>query len=450
VYRASRGGSTRSRVARVAPSRASSRAARPRRPRRACDRRQPSSHRCLGRDIRSPREERACADAYAHARGARAVFGVVRIAFKLLANDRGKFLALVTGIAFSVFLMVQMTSMFAGFMRKASSTVMNTGARVWVMDRAVNNVLSSIPMPDYVLDAVRSIPGVRFAVPLYSGSGLVRLRSGAFQPVTVLGLDDASLYGRPELAEGRIADIYAENGFIVVDDEELMKLGNPTIGTDFEINDHRGVIVGIARVPASGLFGMPTLYTTYSRAIQYLPPVRFTTSYVLVEPVDDAAIPRIEADVARLGYTAMTQEAFVSRITNYYTWHTGLGTNIMLMTAISFIVGLSISGQTFYSFTLENLPKFGALKAIGAKRRVLITMLLVQAAVSSLAGYGLGVGLCALVIALARQAIPDYASVITFPILGLALGMVVIIAGVSSYVAVRKVLRIEPFEIFRS
>ncbi len=39
----------------------------------------------------------------------------------------------------------------------------------------------------------------------------------------------------------------------------------------------------------------------------------------------------------------------------------------MLMTAISFIVGLSISGQMFYTFILENLDKFGALKAIGAR-----------------------------------------------------------------------------------
>lgn len=38
------------------------------------------------------------------------------------------------------------------------------------------------------------------------------------------------------------------------------------------------------------------------------------------------------------------------------------------MTAISFLVGLSISGQTFYSFILENLEKFGALKA--SARRV--------------------------------------------------------------------------------
>jgi hypothetical protein len=88
--------------------------------------------------------------------------------------------------------------------------------------------------------------------------------------VTVVGLDDTSLYGRPELIEGTIDDIYAENAFVVVKDAEFEKLGNPTRGTEFELNDHRGVIVGIARVTSSGLIGVPTLYTTYKRAIQLI------------------------------------------------------------------------------------------------------------------------------------------------------------------------------------
>ncbi len=335
-------------------------------------------------------------------------------------------------------------------MKKASATVTNTGSKVWVMDHAVTNVSSAIPMPDYMLDAVRSIDGVKFAVPLYNGAGLVRLRSGAYQPVTVLGLDDTSLFGRPALIEGHIEDIYAENGFVVVKDEEFVKLENPTMGTEFEINDNRGVIVGIAKVPASGLFGIPTLYTTFNRAIQYIPSMRYTISYVLVEPVSPAAVPHIKEEVARLGYDALTEEDFIGRITQWYMYHTGVGTNLVLMTGISFIVGLSISGQAFYSFTLENLERFGALKAIGAKGYELVLMLLFQAFITAISGYGLGIGLCASLIALARLKVPDYASIITYTNLLLAFGMVLIIAAFSSYLAVRKVLKIEPFDIFRS
>jgi len=377
------------------------------------------------------------------------MWGILKLAYKLLVNDRSKFAALLVGITFAVFLMIQMTSLFAGVLDRSASTVTNIGAKIWVMDPAVNTVANTIGMPDFVLDAVRSIKGVKFAVPLYSGGALVKLRSGTFQSVTVIGLDDTSLFGRPQLLRGKIDDIYAENAFIGVLDADFNKLEKPDIGTEFELNDHKGVIVGVAEVASSGLFGVPTLYTTYNRAIQYIPSPRFTISYVLVEPKSIADVASIEREVKALGYLALTKEEFIDRISNFYKYQTGLGTNILLMTLISFIVGLSISGQTFYTFILENIEKFGALKAIGAKGSELVYMILFQASFTALTGYGLGVGLCVLLITLAKIRVPDYAAKITYFNLSAAFGMVVIIAVVSSYVGIRRVLRIEPFDIFR-
>ena len=150
-----------------------------------------------------------------------------------------------------------------------------------------------------------------------------------------------------------------------------------------------------------------------------------------------------------LGYLALTKDEFMDKISAFYKYQTGVGMNILIMTVMSFVVGLSISGQTFYTFVLENLEKFGALKAMGARSRELILMILFQASFTALTGYGLGIGLCALLITLAKLRLPDYAAMITFWNLGLAFVMVVIIAAVSSYFGVRKVLRIEPFDIFR-
>ncbi len=377
------------------------------------------------------------------------MIGILRIAYKLLVNDKAKFAALLVGTAFAVFLMVQMTSIFAGVLEKSSSTVINLGAKIWVMDPGVQTPIYSIPMPDYVLDGVRSINGVKYAVPLYSGGALVKLQSGTYQSVTVMGLDDASLFGRPELIEGRIEDIYGDNAFIVVHDQEFSKLENPKIGTTFELNDHRGVIVGIAKVTISGLFGIPTLYTTYKRAIQYIPSLRYTISYILVEPKSKDATAPIKEEVKRMGYEALTADEFIQKIVRFYIYETGVGTNILIMTVISFLVGLSMSAQTFYTFILENIEKFGALKAIGIKGRELICMILFQTTFASLTGYGLGIGLSSLLIAIATLKVPNYTAKITYLNLGLAFIMVLIIVGISSYIGIRKVIKIEPFDIFR-
>jgi len=377
------------------------------------------------------------------------VRGILKLAYKLLVNDKAKFTALLVGITFAVFLMMFVTSMFAGVLNHASATLINIGASMWVMDPAVQTPANSIGMPDYVLDAVRSMHGVDYAVPLYTGTALVKLPDGTYQASSVVGLDDASLFGRPELVEGNIQDIYAENGFIVVQDGDYPKLGSPHAGSEFEVNDNRGVIVGVAKVSVSGLFGIPTLYTTYERAIQYIPNPRYTISYVLVQPKNAGDIARIKQQVHALGYLALTKQEFMSKTSEFYMFQTGVGMNILIMTVISFIVGLSISAQTFYTFILENLERFGALKAIGTTSRELTLMILFQATFTALTGYGLGVGLCTVLITLAKMRLADYAAMLTYMNLGIAFVMVVVIAGISSYFGVRRVLQIEPFEIFR-
>lgn len=47
--------------------------------------------------------------------------GLLQIAIKLLANDKGKFFTLIIGITFAVFLMMQMTAVFSGVMLRSAA-----------------------------------------------------------------------------------------------------------------------------------------------------------------------------------------------------------------------------------------------------------------------------------------------------------------------------------------
>jgi putative ABC transport system permease protein len=55
--------------------------------------------------------------------------GILHIAYKLLVNDRAKYAALLVGITFAVFLMIEMTSLFAGILIRSSATVIKGGDR---------------------------------------------------------------------------------------------------------------------------------------------------------------------------------------------------------------------------------------------------------------------------------------------------------------------------------
>ena len=86
---------------------------------------------------------------------------------------------------------------------------------------------------------------------------------------------------------------------------------------------------------------------------------------------------------------------------------------------------------------------------MGAKSRELVYVILFQAGFTALVGYGLGIGLATLLIGVAKVRLPEYSSRITYTNLGLAFLLVLIIASASGYAGVRRVLKIEPFDIFR-
>jgi ABC-type transport system, involved in lipoprotein release, permease component len=375
--------------------------------------------------------------------------GLGTIAIKLLTGDGGKFFTLILGVSFAVFLMLQMTSIFFGVIAKSGSSIYNTDADMWVMDRSVDNSKENIPLPDYVLDYARSLPGVLYAAPIYFGAGTVKLPNGKYQAVDIVGLDDVSLMGRPIMIQGNINDIYSSYAFIAIKDPDLKKLGNVHIGSTFEINDHKGVIVGFAKTAMSGLFGNPTLYTTYTRATEDLPNTRFTISYVLIKLKSPKYIPQIKKEIAKLGYRALTSKEFTKVNANFYMFKTGFGTNVLIMTLVSFIVGLSIAGQTFYTFVLENLEKFGALKAIGATRKELVFIIILQAVLVGLIGYGVGVLLASSFIAFGHLKLPNYAAMISYGNMLGAFVMVIFIVAFASFLGIRKVLKIEAFDVFR-
>ena len=66
--------------------------------------------------------------------------------------------------------------------------------------------------------------------------------------------------------------------------------------------------------------------------------MRFTISYVLVEPEAASDIPHIKDQVAQLGYMAPTNAEYQSLISNCLKYKIGIGTNTLLMTVIAFLV----------------------------------------------------------------------------------------------------------------
>jgi putative ABC transport system permease protein len=76
-------------------------------------------------------------------------------------------------------------------------------------------------------------------------------------------------------------------------------------------------------------------------------------------------------------------------------------------------------------------------------------MILFMATFTALTGFGPGIGLVTLLITVSRARMPNHAAIVTYGNVALAFARVVVIAAASSWIGIRRVLRIAPFDIFR-
>jgi len=398
------------------------------------------------------------------------------IALKMLTGDKPKFFGIVMGLTFAALLIVQQGSIFCGLMLRTAAQITDlTGADLWVMDPNVRFIDDVKPMIENNLYRVRGVDGVLWAVPLYKGTARAKLttyvevgkgrrkRVDVIEQVIVLGLDDSSMVGAPppeKILAGRLDDLRKPDS-VIVDRVGLRKLypeckgkvPEPNdvakfVGRELEMNDRRAVVVGVCE--ASRTFQtQPVVYTTYTRAKQFVPRERKVLSYILAKAEPGADPTEVAKNILnRTGLAAYSSTRFQEMTIDYYLKYTGIPINFGITVILGFLVGTAIAGQTFYNFTLENLKQFGALKAMGATNGRIVGMILLQAMVVGLLGYGFGVGLATW---FGRSTSGTELAFFTpWQLLPFSAAAVLLICILASLISVRRVIVLEPAVVFRS
>jgi putative ABC transport system permease protein len=373
------------------------------------------------------------------------------IALRMLMGDRVKYLGIIAGLTFAALLITQQVSVFCGLLLRTTSQLQDVGdAAIWVMDPGVAYIDELKPLREDAVYLVQGVPGVAWAVRFYKGLARMKLGDGKFQQTIVLGLDEATLVGAPrKLLLGSLADLRKPDA-VIMDEAGFHYLwpGEPLqVGRIFELNDHRAVLVGICKASRT-FFTYPVLYTSYHQALWFSPQGRKVLPFVLAQPQAGVSVRAVcDRIQEQTGLQALPRAEFAWKTIQYYLRRTGIPVNFGITVTLGFIVGCAIAGQTFYTFVLENLSQFGALKAMGVSNLRIIGMVLLQGLLVGAIGYGLGVGLACLFGVAARGT--ELAFFMPWQILvGTALAVASIVV-LSSLVSVRKVLVLEPAIVFR-
>jgi putative ABC transport system permease protein len=382
------------------------------------------------------------------------------IALKMLIGDRAKYIGIIIGLTFASLLITQQSAIFLGIMTRTFSFLTDVGLPdIWVVDPKVQYTDDIKPLRDTEVLRVRGMEGIEWAVGMYKGSMRARLANGTFQSCVVIGLDDETLIGGPpKMLAGKLSDLRQSDGVIVdiigAQDKLAKALPNGQrvplqIGDELELDDNRAVVVGICEVTQT-FQANPVIYTTYSRATTFAPQERELLSFVVAKakPGEDlrALCERIHQVT---GLKAYTRDEFKKLTFMYFLKYTGMPINFLTSVALGFIVGITIAGQTFYNFTLDNLRYFGTLKAMGTTNRTLLRMILLQALMVGAIGYGLGVG-AASAWGTLLSGRTQIAFRLPWQLLLISAAAVLFICLTSAAFSIRKVMKLEPAVVFRS
>ena len=375
------------------------------------------------------------------------------IAIRMLTGDKQKFYGLVFGIAFSTLLITQQLTIFVNLIERGGSGVYNvSSADIWVMDEVSRTTDVNFPMPSTALDSVRSVPGVEWAVPHLRAGASVRTKDGDLEGVSIIGVDDATLIGMPAAMANGARDVLAMPDSVIIDDvgaTRMFENGQDPIGERLELNDQRAVIRGVADAIPS-FTSQVTLYTKYSRALNYVPGTRNRMSFVLVGAADGIVHEELTTRIEeQTGLRARTRDQFARDGVDFIIQNTGIPLNFGITVALGFIVGVAIVGLTFSLFIRDNIKQFGALKAIGVTNAKIRGMVASQGGLVGLIGYGLGVlGTVGFISGFSAD--PTFKGFyIPWQVPLISLAAVALILALTGWLALRNVLKTEPAAVFR-
>lgn len=375
---------------------------------------------------------------------------MVSLARKNLFHDRTRFAITLVGIAFAVTLMLAQVGVYLGFVTNSSQLIDHTGADIWMTCQKTANFDSAKPMPERHLNRLRAMPGIAWARKIIQTWGLMKLKNGATESVQVIGFDPETGTGGPwEMTVGSVREVKVGDS-VILDESVLARLGNPTLGDAIEILEKQVKIVGLCR-GAKSFTTYPIAFTSYQKARELSRIIRpGETTFIVAKcrPGVDPG-PLVEALQGIPGVDVYTQEEFSGKTRNYWTTMTGMGLGIGVTVLLGFIVGTVVVAQTIYASTMEHLREFGTYKAIGATNWDIYAVIVEQALISAVLGYGLGI---AITVAVRQYGFIPLGLVMLLPAESIVIMFFVTVGMclLSSVISIRKATNVDPVIVFRA
>jgi putative ABC transport system permease protein len=370
------------------------------------------------------------------------------LAVRNLFHDRVRLVVTLTGIIFAVVLVAVQIGLFIGFTTTTSNVIDNSGADFWVVSRGVGYLEVAVPFSEKNLYHAMATPGVADAQKFIVRFSVWKQADGSQHNCEVLGLDPDSSMGRPwNVVEGDVRSLKLPDT-VIVDRFYAPKLGVSRIGDTVEIRDVRARVVGFTDGIRT-FTTSPLVFTSFKSAQRYGPVDRDKTTFLLVKAAPGWDLERVRAGLkARLtDVDIYTTREFSGMTTHYWMFGTGAGVTVIIAAVLGLLVGVVVVAQTIYAATIDHIREFGTLKAMGATNGYIYRIILQQAAISAVIGYG--VGIVAAILAEHSSRHGGANIVLPVPVRAGLFGLTLLMCVSAAMVSINKVTKIDPAMVFR-
>jgi putative ABC transport system permease protein len=371
-----------------------------------------------------------------------------RLALTLLVDAPIKSIGTLVGVIVSVFLMLQQMSLLLGILGRVAAFADASDADMWIASAATESTDATDSVPANRVGAAAGTRGVAWAEPVVQGVGRVTRPDGVREFVKVLGVQPPRYAGLPRtLAQGTSRDFLRGSDRIFMNWTDRPTFAAARPGDRIEVNANAGVVAGFFE----GMDPHSPYYYVYAniddaRGMTGFPQDRIT--YVAIGLVPGARAEDLKRRLAARipDVTIFTRRELHDAETRYFLARNPVGIVFGMGTVVAALIGAAIVAITLYSTVIDRTRDYGMLKAIGARRRDLFQLLIVQAWLFALVGYAIGASGFFLI----RYAYPNLPMRATPAMLVGIAATALVSCTLASIAAVRRVLSLDAAIVFKA
>ena len=370
------------------------------------------------------------------------------LAQRNLFYDKVRLAVTLTGIVFSVVLIVVQLGLFLGFTAATSNLIDHSGADLWITSKNVPYVEQGVAFSERKLNQVRAVPGVADAQKIIAHWTQWKRHDGGEESVQIVGINVDDPLERPwNLVEGRVEDLKSPDA-VILDELYKQKLGVTRVGEVFEIGGYRARVVGFTRGIRS-FTTSPYVFTSFKNAQDYTATREDQTLFILVKVAPRTDLGQVRRDLLDhvKDVDVFTTAQFSRMTTFYWMFTTGAGVAVLIAAVLGLVVGFVVVAQTIYATTMDHIREYGTLKAMGAPNSYVYKVIMKQAAISAVIGYVLGMVVSVFVVHGSEK---GGAAILMPPSMAAGMFFLTLLMCIgAALVSINKVTRIDPAMVFK-